>query len=331
MVIGVSWDHRNDVRTRTSKALSYILRHGGPAVGLTFDEESFATVDDALQALYVLGRIHAQLTRAELLAVVDDPANPRFERHGDRIRARYGHSGAQAAAPPDGEPEAVPSAPPAPALVPETPPAFLFHGTSKEAADLILAGAGLVPRTRRYVHLSVDRDEARRVGRRHADEPVILRIDALGAAKAGAEFGRAAERTWLTPHVPVDYIRAERSSAGPQSIRAAPPGVSPEREPADPQGQRRAQRDARREQREPDVGARHPVPPPLPPKRPAQTPADGRREPATRPRAPEPRRTGHGAPNSSPGEGGRQHPDGPSPSQPESRRASTHHRRHRGR
>lgn len=328
MVIGVSWDHRNDVRTRTSKALSYILRHGGTAVGLTFDEEGFATVDDALRALYVLGRIHAQLTRADLLAVVDDPSNPRFERRGDRIRARYGHSAASVAPPADEEPEAAPSPPPpAPALVPETPPAVLYHGTSKEAADQILAGAGLGPRTRQYVHLSADRDEARRVGRRHAEHPVILRIDALRAAEAGVEFGRAAERTWLTPHVPAEYIRVEQPAVEPSSSQAGPRGASP----AGERTQARRQRGPHQEEQAAEARTRQAGPPSPSPKRTAQAPVGQRPGAPARPRGPEPPRTGQPASDTGPDDASSRRPASPPPGQQGSRRAAAHHRRHRSR
>jgi len=113
---------------------------------------------------------------------------PRFELAGGRIRARYGHSRPEVAAP-----------------APAPPPVLLYHGTSPAAAARILA-EGLRPMRRRYVHLAVDPATARRVGARHAKEPRLLGVRAAAAAAAGVRFFPAVPGIWLADPVPPAFI-----------------------------------------------------------------------------------------------------------------------------
>ena len=71
---------------RTSKRLSYVLRHAPASVGLALDEHGWVGVDDLLAAL--------RLTRAELDDVVTRNDKRRFalDGTGTRIRASQGHS-----------------------------------------------------------------------------------------------------------------------------------------------------------------------------------------------------------------------------------------------
>jgi putative RNA 2'-phosphotransferase len=80
--------------------------------------------------------------------MIESSSKRRHEVVGDRIRALYGHS--------------VPGK-----LRREraAPPAALFHGTSPDAAKVIMHEA-LRPMSRQYVHLSVDTAMASEVGRR---------------------------------------------------------------------------------------------------------------------------------------------------------------------
>lgn len=64
---------------------------------------------------------------------------------------------------------------------------------------------GLMPMTRRYVHLSVTREEAVKVGRRHSRNVVLLKVHAREAYESGAEFIREAG-VFLTMRVPPEFI-----------------------------------------------------------------------------------------------------------------------------
>ncbi|MGW4209924.1 RNA 2'-phosphotransferase [Lentzea sp. NPDC004789] len=170
-----------DRMIRLSKRMSKALRHRPERVGLTLDPAGWVPVTDLLTALGI--------TEAELREVVDRNDKKRFTIDGDRIRANQGHSvevdlGLPAAIPPD----------------------TLFHGTVARFLDDIMRD-GLRPMSRHDVHLSPDRETARRVGARRG-RPVILAVDAKAMSDAGHEFRLSANGVWLTGHVPARYLGA---------------------------------------------------------------------------------------------------------------------------
>ena len=175
-------DERRAVRI--SKYLALHLRHRPERIGLTLDAGGWARVDDLLAAA---ARHRFPFTRAELDHVVGADAKRRYEMDGDRIRAAQGHS-----IPVDLE------------LPPATPPQFLYHGTVRRSVDSILR-AGLRPMRRHAVHLSPDRETARRVGARRG-EPVILVVDAGRMAADGHVFRVSANGVWLVDLVPPEYL-----------------------------------------------------------------------------------------------------------------------------
>ena len=164
---------------RTSKRLSFVLRHRPDSVGLELDEAGWADVDQLLAAL--------RLTREQLERVVATNDKRRFEIAGNRIRAVQGHSIAVELG-----------------YTAERPPAELFHGTVQRFLPAILA-EGLRPQRRHAVHLSVDVGTARTVGARRG-RPVVLRVDAERLARDGAVFTRSANGVWLVDSVPPSYL-----------------------------------------------------------------------------------------------------------------------------
>lgn len=180
--------------TNLSKAVARALRHDPSSYGLDLDHHGWVPVDELVAALN-RQRQWRDVDRAELVAMVQDQAKRRYEIRGDRIRALYGHSVAidpssDAAAPPD----------------------VLFHGTPRGALASIIAD-GLRPMSRQYVHLSVDEDQARAVGRRRSRDVVILRVAARDAAAAGIRFWRASDSVWLCRGVPPEFLDTQRSAA----------------------------------------------------------------------------------------------------------------------
>jgi putative RNA 2'-phosphotransferase len=167
---------------RTSKRLSYVLRHRPASIGITLDAAGWVAVEELLPALAAHG---LRLSRADLDAVVAGNDKQRFayDETGTRIRASQGHSVAVDL----GYEVAV-------------PPAELFHGTVDRFLPAILA-EGLRPGRRHAVHLSPDVATARSVGRRRG-RPVVLRVDAAGLAAEGARFTRSANGVWLVDAVP---------------------------------------------------------------------------------------------------------------------------------
>lgn len=173
-------------RVRTSKLVSLLLRHDPGRAGLSLDRGGWVDLDALAEGLAALGH---QLTRSELEHVLSGGNEPRFEVRAERVRARYGHS-----IPVDLERE------------PSLPPELLFHGTAERRVERVLR-EGVRPMGRQMVHLSGDRDTARRVGARHG-EPVVLVIEAARLAEeVGALFYRLPGGVWLVRAVPAGFVR----------------------------------------------------------------------------------------------------------------------------
>jgi putative RNA 2'-phosphotransferase len=170
---------------KVSKYLAKHLRHRPERIGLTLDPEGWADVGELLAAA---GRHGFALTRAEIEHVVAFNDKRRYELVGNRIRAVQGHS--------------VPVELNLPVVA---PPELLYHGTVSRSVEPILR-EGLMPMGRHAVHLSPDRETARRVGARRG-EPVILVVQAGRMAADGHEFRVSANGVWLVGSVPPEYLR----------------------------------------------------------------------------------------------------------------------------
>lgn len=173
--------------TKTSKFLSLVLRHRPERIGLTLDDEGWATVSDLLHRMSEAGH---PLTREILLQVVaqNDKQRFRMSDDGSRIRANQGHSIEIDLA--------------LPAAI---PPELLYHGTATRFVDSILEH-GLLRGSRNHVHLSPDVETATRVGARHG-KPMVLTVAAAEMQRNGHAFYVAENGVWLTEHVPAEYLR----------------------------------------------------------------------------------------------------------------------------
>ena len=167
---------------KTSKRMSYILRHEPGSVGLVLSPGGWVSVDDLVRAL--------STSRDLLDEVVFTNDKQRFELSEDatQIRARQGHSTQvdlqyEAAVPPD----------------------RLFHGTATRFLASIRE-KGLIKGQRHHVHLSIDRETMIAVGSRHG-KPVVLEINAKQMVEDGRQFFVTGNHVWLTDHVPSKYLR----------------------------------------------------------------------------------------------------------------------------
>ena len=172
---------------RTSKFLSLHLRHRPERLGLALEPGGWVSVDALLTAA---ARHGYPISLAELEEVVarNDKQRFSFDASRTRIRANQGHS-----VPVDLE------------LEPVEPPPVLYHGTGERNVPRI-EHAGLRKMRRHHVHLSPDRETARRVGARHR-RPVVFEVDAAAMRAAGYVFFRAANGVWLVNAVPARYLR----------------------------------------------------------------------------------------------------------------------------
>lgn len=177
----------NPEHLKTSKFLSYVLRHRPDSIGLVLDGAGWASINELIRKARSAGK---KLSRTLIEEVVANNDKQRFalSADGERIRASQGHSV-------DIDLD----------LKPLQPPEVLYHGTATRFLESIMA-RGLQPGSRRHVHLSADIGTARKVGQRHG-KPVILELDARAMHQAGLVFFRADNGVWLTAHVPPAFLR----------------------------------------------------------------------------------------------------------------------------
>ncbi|GAB3811623.1 RNA 2'-phosphotransferase [Kribbella italica] len=165
---------------RTSKKLSWLLRHGAGEKGLAMTADGWAAVDDVL---VLLGIDRSALDRA-----VERNDKNRLQVDGSLIRACQGHSLA-------GMPVTRPALEASWQRV--RPTGSLWHGTTPAAVPAIRRD-GLRPGRRTHVHLAPSPDS--RVGKRFT-AAVLLRID-----PTELDVFEAPNGVLLTQHVPPGAI-----------------------------------------------------------------------------------------------------------------------------
>ena len=177
--------------TRLSKLLSHALRHEPWLYELELDEDGFLPVAAILIELRLLRTVWSHLSNEDLEIVVASSEKRRHEIVGDKIRALYGHS--------------------TPTKIirdPSPPPDVLYHGTSHTLLSTNLS-AGLTPKHRQYVHLSLDTNMAMQVGKRRGGKTVILVIRAREAFESGVPFYAGNEHVWLADRLPPEFISTD--------------------------------------------------------------------------------------------------------------------------
>jgi putative RNA 2'-phosphotransferase len=172
---------------KVSKYLSRHLRHQPQALGLTLQPGGWVEVSELLAAC---AKNRFPISRAQLDEVVaqNDKQRFSFDETGERIRANQGHSVEVDLA-----------------LVPQTPPEILYHGTGAGSVETIRR-EGLLKLRRHHVHLSTDQETARRVGARHG-KPHLFVVDTHAMRAAGHLFYCSDNNVWLTDHVPPEFLR----------------------------------------------------------------------------------------------------------------------------
>lgn len=176
---------------RIGKKMSCCLRHHPEDYGLTLDREGYVPLNRFLKAMNEKHHFQPRLTVERVRSIMEHLDKKRYEINNGRIRALYGHT------------VSTPVEKPA-----ETPPEVLYHGTARRFLDSIRK-EGLLPMERQYVHMSVDIETARRVGKRHDEHPVILRIDTKAASEDGILFYDGNDKTWLCRTLPAKYLSIE--------------------------------------------------------------------------------------------------------------------------
>ncbi len=171
---------------KISKYLIKHLRHTPDRLGLTLAPGGWVAIEVLLSACMAH---QFPITRGELEAVVaaNDKQRFSFDETNTHIRANQGHSVEVDLQ-----------------LEPQTPPDVLYHGTGEQSVPAIQK-SGLLKMARHHVHLSQDRETARKVGMRHG-RPVILAIDAIAMHQAGFSFYCSDNGVWLVDAVLPEYL-----------------------------------------------------------------------------------------------------------------------------
>ena len=174
-------------KTNLSKYIALILRHKPETIGITLDENGWASVSELLSGINASGNKIDMQTLEEIVAE-DEKQRYSFNADKTKIRANQGHSINV-----DVE------------LKKAEPPEILFHGTGEKFVPSIKS-EGLKPKSRLYVHLSKDRETAVKVGSRHG-KPVVFEVNSSEMSRNGYEFFLSENGVWLTKIVPAEYLR----------------------------------------------------------------------------------------------------------------------------
>ena len=169
---------------KISKFMSLVLRHKPDVAGLTLDENGWVKVSELVKSLKSRG---CKVNLGDIEYIVENNDKKRFQIVGDKIRASQGHSV-------DVNLE----------LAPVEPPNLLYHGTATHNVVSIYKN-GINSGTRQYVHLSVDKETACKVGSRHGT-PYVFIIDSCKMYKDGVDLYVSENGVWLTKFVDVKYI-----------------------------------------------------------------------------------------------------------------------------
>ncbi len=164
--------------TRKSKLLAKLIRHESPFI----DEYGWLSIKVLIEQY--------QFTEEQLENLVAFDSKKRFKFNDDKtaIKVRGGMSRKVKSDTPESQ-----------------PPEQLFHGTIVENMPSIIAD-GLKPMARIHVSLSTEIDTAKKVGRRHGKNVVILKIDSAKMWSKGFKFYEITEDTWETELVPPEFI-----------------------------------------------------------------------------------------------------------------------------
>ena len=172
---------------KNSKMLARWLRHRPDAIGLALDKQGWTDIAGLLAKAAAVG---TPITADELMQLVNENDKQRFSLSDDRlrIRAAQGHSVVVDLK-----------------LPVKTPPPVLYHGTVRKFLAAIRKH-GLLPGSRRDVHLSATKETAMAVGARRGI-PVVLVIETYYMLKDGCSFRQAENGVWLVECVPSRYIK----------------------------------------------------------------------------------------------------------------------------
>lgn len=172
--------------TKISKYLSYHLRHHPEALGLELAPGGWVEVAALLSAAREQG-FHISPQELEAVVAQNDKKRFAFDPSHSHIRANQGHS-----VPVDLQ------------LETRSPPKVLYHGTSDRAV-VSIQRHGLQKQSRHHVHLSLNLETARQVGKRRG-RPRVFEVDTAAMLQDNYQFYCSENHVWLVDSVPPQYL-----------------------------------------------------------------------------------------------------------------------------
>lgn len=174
---------------KTSKLISYWLRHNPQLANLEVDEYGWVKLDCIL---YALQSNNITINLHDLIKLNQSFDKKRWEidTEKNRIRAKHGHSF------PININDKV-----------DVPQEILYHGTAISSLSSIIKN-GLLTMDRQFVHLSESFEMAEHVAKRHG-KSFVIEIDTEELIKDGWKFYKTDENIWLTSSIPTKYLYFE--------------------------------------------------------------------------------------------------------------------------
>lgn len=177
---------------KLSKIISIALRHAPEKYQIVLDKDGWGDVEILLKNIAKRHEEYNDIRYIDLVSAINSSDKKRHELKGKRIRALYGHT--------------------INILIERTnavPPILLYHGTSNKNVKKIKV-EGLQKMNRQFVHLSSNIEQARQVGFRKTNNPVVLKIKAVEAVENGLVFYKE-DSIWLCDYVPPKFIEEMES------------------------------------------------------------------------------------------------------------------------
>lgn len=172
--------------------MCYLLRHHPEAAGLEMDKHGWVSVEQFIDGINNGGKFRIDMELLKKIVAEDNKGRYRFSEDMSKIKACQGHS--------------VPWVEPEVEILP--PPEFLYHGTTAEAVEKIMASGAIKKMKRHAVHthavpefawLSADRWRGKVT-------PVLVKIAAAKMHEEGFVFGKTENDVWCIEEVPARFI-----------------------------------------------------------------------------------------------------------------------------
>lgn len=171
-----------------SKFMSGLLRHFPEEYNLSYNSNGWFDIEDIIECINETK--NEQISKSDIENIVQSDSKGRYEIHNDKIRAVYGHS-INVNIKHENEFEL---------------PDILYHGTPERNIDSILKN-GLQSQSRQEVHLTDAIKEAKKVGKRHSDDIVILAINTTKLSNNGFDIKNpTGDSVYTVSEVPSEYL-----------------------------------------------------------------------------------------------------------------------------